>query len=421
MLLLANARLIDGTGSAPRRDQAVLIDGTRIVAVGAEAALNAPFDAERIDLQGKTLLPGFIDCHVHLTGNPDPKPPPRRLTNIPIRDAAYYKGRDLLFAVNAARLTLEAGFTTVQDLMAPNDVIFPLRDSVAAGEHSGPRILASGLCITLTGGHGTEYAGCAIVADGPDEILKAVRQQIAAGADVIKYMGGTRAAFSPPYRGRAGYTAEEMRPGVEEAHRAGLRVATHAHSSIEGIKNAIRAGVDSIEHGVPMDDEALGLMAEQGTYLCPTLSVYPTGVALIEQGLSPFGPQVETLMRWQLAEAPKVIARAKALGVKIALGTDAAMPLVWHGGNAYEFELLVDYGLTPSEAIVAGTRNAAENLGLLSELGTIEPGKLADVVIVDGDPLEEIRLLRNLDRITLVIKEGSVVVNRGLLLPVQTV
>src|SRR5258706_6187067 len=140
----------------------------------------------------------------------------------------------------------------------------------------------------------------AIVADGPDEVLKAVRQQIAAGADVIKYMGGTRAAFSPPYRGREGHTTEELRPGVEEAHRAGLKVAAHAHSSIQGIKNAICAGVDSIEHGVPMDDEALELMVQYDTYLCPTLSVYPTGVECIEQGISPFGPQVEKLMRWQL-------------------------------------------------------------------------------------------------------------------------
>lgn len=414
MILFTNARLIDGTGAAPRDNQAVLIDDQRIVAVGPEQSLDVPLDVERYDLQGKTLLPGFIDCHVHISMNPDPKAPPQRHTYIPIRDEAYYKSRSLLFAVNAARQTLEAGFTTIQDLMAYNDLIFPLRDSIAAGEFVGPRILASGLCITLTGGHGTEWPNYAIVADGPDEILKAVRKQITAGADVIKYMGGTRAAFSPPYRGREGYTAEEMRLGIEEAHRAGLRVACHAHSSIQGIKNAIRAGVDSLEHGVPMDDEALEMMAQRGTFLCPTLSVYPTGVECIEKGLSPFGPQVEKLMRWQLEEAPKVIAAAKRIGVKIALGTDAAMPLVWHGGNAREFALMVDYGLTPMEALVAGTRNAAENLGLLHELGTIESGKLADVVVVDGDPLEDIRILQHLDCITAVVKEGSIVVNRGL-------
>ncbi len=414
MLLLKNARIIDGTGSAPHPDQAVLLDGARIVGVGPEPSLSVPPDAQPLDVQGKTLLPGFIDCHVHISGDPDPEAPPRRLTNIPIRDEAYWKGRDLLYSLNAARATLEAGFTTIRDLMAPNDLIFPLRDSIAAGEHVGPRILASGLCITLTGGHGTEYANSALIADGPDEVLKAVRKQIAAGADCIKYMGGTRAAFSPPYRGRQGHTTEEMRPGVEEAHRAGLRVATHAHSSIEGIKNSIRAGVDSIEHGVPMDDEALTMMAERGTYLCPTLSVWPTGVECIEKGYNPFGPEPEKLMRWQLEQAPKVIARARELGVKIALGTDASMPLVWHGGNAREFELMVEYGLTPMEAIVAGTRNAAENIGLLSELGTIEAGKLADIVVVDGDPLDDIRILQNLDCVKLVVKEGSVVVNRGL-------
>lgn len=412
MLLLTNARLIDGNGGEPQPNQSVLVQDGRIAAVGAQAEAGATPDARRIDLRGQTLLPGLIDCHVHITMNPDPHAPPQRLTGIPIRDAAYWRGRSLLYAQTAARQTLEAGFTTIQDLMAPNEVIFPLRDSLAAGEYVGPRILASGICITLTGGHGTEWPGVAIVADGPDEVLKGVRQQIAAGADVIKYMGGTRAAFSPPFRGRPGYTTEEMAPGVEEAHRAGLRVAVHAHSSVEGIKNSIRAGVDSIEHGFPMDQEALDMMAERGTYLCPTLSVNPAALDLIEKGMWAYKGS-ENQVRFLVEETPKVIEGARKTGVKIALGTDAAMPGVYHGGNARELEYLVEYGLTPMEALVAGTRNAAENLGLLDEIGTVEAGKVADLVVVDGDPLADIRILQDLACIKLVVKDGDIAVDRG--------
>ncbi len=411
MQLLTNARLLDGTGAPPRPNQAVLIDGNRIVGVGAEASLNPPPNTPRIDLQGKTLLPGLIDCHVHIWGNPDPDAKPQRQTRIPIKDNAYYKARNLLFALQAAQDTLAAGFTTIQDLMAPNDMVFPLRDAIAEGEFVGPRLRASGLCITLTGGHGTEYPEMAIVADGPQEILKAVRQQVAAGADVIKYMGGTRAAFSPPFRGRPGYTTEEMAVGVEEAHRAGLRVHVHAHSSIEGIKNSIRAGVDSIEHGFPMDDEALEMMAERGTYLCPTLSVNPAALDIIERGRWAF-PGSEKQVRYLAEQAPKMIEGAKRIGVKIALGTDAAMPGVYHGGNARELELLVEYGLTPMDALVAATRNGAENLGMLDDIGTIEEGKLADMIVVDGDPLDDIRVLKDLSCIPLVIKDGAIVADR---------
>lgn len=417
MILFTNARLIDGLGGEPVLHQSVLVQDGRITAVGPDADARATPDAQRIDLGGKTLLPGLIDCHVHIWLNPDPNAPPQRHTGIPIRGTEYWQARSLLYAQTAARQTLDAGFTTIQDLMAPNALIFALRDSIAAGEYIGPRILASGICITLTGGHGTEWPGLAIVADGPDEILKGVRQQIAAGADVIKYMGGTRAAFSPPFRGRPGYTTEEMAPGVEEAHRAGLRVAVHAHSSVEGIKNSIRAGVDSIEHGFPMDQEALDMMAERGTYLCPTLSVNPAALELIEKGMWAYKGS-EKQVRFLAEETPKVIENARKTGVKIALGTDAAMPGVYHGGNARELELLVEYGLSPMEALIAATRNAAENLGLLDEIGTIEAGKAADLIVVDGDPLADIRILKDLSKIQLVVKGGAIVADRRVGVPV---
>lgn len=415
MILFTNARIIDGTGADPRDGQALLVDGKRISAIGSEAELrqSLPPDAQVIDLNGKTVLPGFIDCHVHLLWNPDPKAPPQIRKKIPLQDDAYWKSRSLLYGVNACRMTVEAGFTTVQDLGNPNDAIFPLRDAMAAGEFVGPRILASGTCITHTGGHGAEGPeDFRHLADGADEVFKAVRKQLVAGADVIKLMGGTRPALSAPFRGRPGYTTEEMRPGVEEAHAAGVRVAVHAHSDLGGIKNSIRAGVDSIEHGFPLDDEAAEMMVERGTFLCPTLSVNPASLEAIRLGVWTYRGSEAQVQRMAEA-APLAIKTALKAGVKIALGTDAAMPLVMHGGNAREFELMVEYGLTPMQAILAGTRNAAENLRLIDQIGTLEAGKLADIVVVDGDPLADITILKNLSCIKLVLKDGAVVVDRG--------
>ena len=270
-------------------------------------------------------------------------------------------------------------------------------------------MLAAGKGITHTGGHGTEYGDMAHVADGAGEVLKAIRYQAVAGADAIKIIGGTRPALSPPFRGRAGYTTEELIPGVQEAHRAGLKVAAHAHSHTEGIKNCIRAGVDSIEHGFPLDEEAADMMAERGTFLCPTLSVVPAAALAIEEGLWTYPGSEEQIKRMETYARNTIKLAKQGRGVKVALGTDAAMPLVFHGDNAHEFELMVEYGLTSMEAIVAGTRNAADNIGLLHDTGTIEASKFADLVAVNENPLDDIGILRDPANIALVMKEGSVV------------
>lgn len=413
MYHLKNARLIDGTGREPQTGTSLLVDDAgQIEAIGE--ALNVPPDSdyETLDLQGKTVIPGLIDCHVHITVNPDTNVPKPRISTIPIRDKAYWKSRILIYTLQACRETLHAGFTTIRDLAAYNDLIFPLRDSINAGESEGPRIIASGHCLAHTGGHGTEagiYEDWAIVADGADALLHATRYQLAAGADVIKIMGGSRAALSPPYRGGPGYSTAEMRVVVEEAHAAGYKVATHAHTSITGIKNTIRAGVDTLEHGYPLDDEAIDLLLEHETILCPTLSVFPRAVQAIEAGNWTY-PGSEPYIYRSVDLSAEAFAKAVQAGVKVAMGTDAGMPYVMHGGSGYEIALMVDYGMTPMQALVASTRNAAEALGLLDKIGTLEADKNADLVVVDGDPLEDITILQSPP--LLVMKDGEIAVNR---------
>jgi imidazolonepropionase-like amidohydrolase len=405
MLLLTGLRVVDGTGAYPEEKQAILIRERYIAEVGPEPSFVIPSGKiERIDLAGMTLLPGFIDCHVHILWDPAKKDENK--------SGPFETGLNILRGANNARRTLEAGFICIRDLMAPNEQIFPLRDGIDQHEVPGSQILASGKCITISGGHGTQFGpGHAIEADGPYEVVKAVRRQIKAGADVIKVMT-TRPAFMPPYRGREAYQVEELKPGVEEAHRAGLRVCAHAHSCETGIRNAVMAGVDAVEHGAPADDEVLEMMSERGTILVPTISVQRALADSVREGTFPFAPEAaERVLRLE-EETFDTVERAKKLGVRLALGTDAGMSGVPHGSNGREFELMVEGGLTPMEAIVAGTANAAVNLGRDDELGTVTRGKLANLVVVSDDPLADVHVLNDQKSIKLVVKEGKVVVNR---------
>ena len=404
MILLSGARVIDGTGSDPVDNQDILIDDSIIKWIGEKQGWQDPSQPiEKIDLNGKTLLPGFIDCHVHILYNPDPAAIPY--------PGPYQAQRELLNSVNYARKTLDAGFTTVRDVMAPNEMIFALRDAIAADEIDGPRILASGKCITITGGHGTQFGPEGVIeADGELEVLQAVRSQLKAGADLIKIMV-TRPALSKPFYGREAYQVCEMKAGVDEAHRSGVKVAAHCHSIVSGVKNAIMAGIDSIEHSAPLDDETLDLMLEHGTFMVPTLSVSPGLEECIDQQLFPYPPGALKRARELAKETTLAVSKAYDKGVKIALGTDASMPLVFHGNNAREFELMVACGMSPMHAIVAGTMNAAQNLGIEAETGTISIGKLADLVVVDGDPLQDIRILQDKTRIFMVFKKGQIKVD----------
>jgi imidazolonepropionase-like amidohydrolase len=396
--------LIDGTGAAPVRNAVILIQGDRITAVGAN--VRVPTGATLIDLSDATVLPGFIDAHVHLAGHTigDGDWQHAGLTELPSQLA-------LLGAAHAQQ-TLEAGFTTVRVVGSGNFSDVALRNAIDAGWIPGPRILAAGTSFGINGGHcdgssgyqpgsaisrGTIETGAA---DGVEEVREAVRYNVKHGADVIKICA-TGGVLSPTDSvGVQQYTEEEIRAVVEAAHMTERRVAAHAHGSA-GIKAAVRAGVTSIEHGSILDAEAVALMKQKGTWLVPTLLAGFTVESLATAGRLP-----PAIAAKALAIAPRMHNSFKLAvdgGVKIALGTDAGV--MRHGTNAREFALMVRYGMTPMQAIVAGTSNAATLLGLEREIGTLAVGKRADVVAVTGNPLDNVDILQN---VQFVMKSGRV-------------
>lgn len=395
MKAITNVRLIDGTGAPPRDGVNILVDKGRIAAVGGDV----PASAERLDGAGYTVLPGLIDAHVHISGDPAPG------------SALYGAGStsSTLLALRTARFarqTLEAGFTTIRDVGTNNRLIFALRQAVAEGAIISPRIIASGQVITSTEGHGTEYGALMYLeADSAEEIRRAVRAQVKAGADFIKMITTDTAAPT----GRRYYTTEQMKAGVDEAHATGHLVAAHANASDEGVRRAVLAGVDTIEHGFPASDETLGLMLERGTILIPTLAVVQQ-LLNVDEKHSPFTPAAHKRLHQIYEQSLDVVRRAHKLGVKIALGTDAGSTNTWHGDSALELILMVECGMSSLEAIVAGTRNAAEACGKDEQFGTIEPGKLADMIAVQGDPLQDISILRG--QVQWVMQVGKVAFSR---------
>jgi imidazolonepropionase-like amidohydrolase len=390
-VLFRNARLLDGTGAPPRAGVDVLIEGSRIAAVGTNAAPRA--GAEVIDIDGRTLMPGLIDCHVHLIFRGDPD----EVAKVPTTATPVWAWNA---AENAAR-TIAAGVTTVRDLGTIDVVSLLLRDAVAAGRMPGPRIRAAGAALCMTGGHGWWIGR---QADGADEMRKAVREQLRAGADCIKLIA-TGGVMTPGVDPRSPQlTEEELRAGVDEAHKAFRRVAAHAQATA-GIKNALRAGVDSIEHGIYLDDEALEEMRARGTFLVPTL-VAPENISAF--GVAAGVPAYMVEKSDQARDAHREsFRRALRAGVRIAMGTDAGTPFNRHGANAQELGLMVDCGMSPLDALVAATSNAADLLDLLDETGTVEPGKSADLLILDGDPLADITLLAAPDRIAGILRGGQ--------------
>jgi len=372
----------------------VLLDGERIVKV-AEGTVPIPKDTRKIPLEGRTLLPGFIDCHVHLCldGSPDP------VTLL----MAEPLPMTTLKAAQFARQTLMAGVTSVRDLGAKDGIDLIIRDAIRSGLIPGPRMLASGRLICMTGGHGWQIGR---EADGPDEVMKAAREQIRSGADLVKFMatGGVMTPGVEP--GSEQLTEEELRAGIEEAHKAGRKTATHAMGT-QGILNALRAGIDSIEHGVFLDEETISWLLKRDVPLVPTLSaLYHIESKGVAAGIPAFAVDKTLKLKSFHLESVRM---AHEAGVRVAMGTDAGTPFNGHGQNLGELQRLVEVGYSPMEALESGTRVASQVLGQEKELGTIEEGKLADLIVVEGNPLEEVGLLVKPEAIRLVMQGGKLV------------
>jgi imidazolonepropionase-like amidohydrolase len=392
------ARLIDGKGGAPMRDAVVIVEGERIVAAGPN--LPVPAGATVIDLGGATLLPGLIDCHTHISGG-DPRDYYERLFRRSPIDAA-------IEAHLYARRTLEAGFTTIRDVGAGEFVDVALRKAIEAGVVVGPRMQVASLAIGATGGHADltgfspylEFKQFSSVADGVDEIRKAVRLRIKNGADLIKVVATAGVLTEEGSAGAPQYSQPELDAVVHEATMGEKTVAAHAHGA-EGIKRAVRAGVASIEHGSLIDDEGIRLMKERGTYL--VADIYNDDYILAEYGRLKYPEKIIEKERQIGRLQRENFQRAARAGVKIAFGSDAGV--YPHGWNAKQFAHMVRWGLTPMQAIQAATANAADLLGWGDRVGTVGPGLLADLVAVDADPLQDVTAL---EQIRFVMKGGRV-------------
>ena len=385
-LILTGALILDGTGAEPVRGRAAVVEYGRITGVADDARLPR---GDRLDLPGCTLLPGLINCHVHLCLGAEPDPT-RPLREEPLAVTA-------IKAAVRARQSLDAGVTTVRDLGGREHCELGVRRAILEGWVSGPRIVAAGRPVAMTGGHGHWLAR---EADGPDDVRRAVREQLKAGADVIKIIatGGVLTPGVEPGSPQLGL--DEMRAAIEEARRAGRRTAAHAMGS-RGIADAVEAGITSIEHGVYLTDEIVAAMRRDGTYLVPTL-IAPAAITAggIAGGIPEF--MVRKSERVTAAHVQS-FQKALAAGVAIAAGSDAGTPFNPHGSLVPELSLMVRHGMTPIEAIRAATSVAADLLGLGSTLGRIAPGYVADLVAVAGNPAERIEAL---DDVRAVILNG---------------
>jgi imidazolonepropionase-like amidohydrolase len=414
MQILVGGTLIDGTGAPPLRDAAVLVNEGRIEAVGRRAARSWPQHAEVLDISGMTLLPGLIDCHDHLASHS--------------YSLAHRWGLDEPQSTRHVRTaavlqhTLATGYTAVRDA-AGLDVGF--KQAIEQGLIQGPRLMLSVNIISPIGGIGDRVSpsghSCCVpadptlpegVANGIEGVRTAVRAMVRAGADVIK-CATTGGASSRPGHGPKdpAFTLDEMKALVDEAHTLGRRVMCHALGG-PGLRTAIEAGVDSIEHGCYLDEdpELMAMMADKRIFFVPTFTVY-----VFHRDVSP--PHVRARGRDLQPHHLESLQRALAAGVKVVAGTDAGGHK--HHINARELQHLVEAGMSPMQALQAATGWAAECLGLEGEIGTIQPGKLADLVVVDGDPLQDITLLQDLQRIKLVFKEGQLCIDRRAEKPVS--
>jgi imidazolonepropionase-like amidohydrolase len=392
--------MLDVVSGALVPNAVVLVEGDRITAAGPSLAIPPGYDV--LDLGEATVLPGLIDCHTHVTTT---------------YEYLLYGGsmQDAVTSFVRARKTLDAGFTTVRDLWAKDYTDVALRDAINRGEIAGPRMQVATLAIGSTGGHNEDVeglsptvtiGGASGIADGVDAVRKLVRVEIKYGADVIKIMATEGAGEGGNVGVETQFSLEEMKAIVDEAHRYGRKVAAHAHGT-DGIKTAVKAGVDSIEHGTLLDDEAVRLMKEHGTWLVPTGAIWVEESEAEPKDAPAWKKEREAILR---KGSPESFRKALAAGIRIAMGSDSSV--LPHGENAKEIVWMASNGMTPIQAIRASTIDAAELLGWKDRIGSIAPGKLADLVGVAGNPLQDITAV---ERVVFVMKGG--VVYKGVGMP----
>ena len=405
--VLTNLNLIDGTGRAPIADAVIAISVGKIIYAGSASEWKARVDDQRegrnetdrdsikIDLHGKYVLPGLIDAHVHLSGSGEV-------------DSQFYAptGAMTLKILSNAQKNLAAGITTVRDLGGWSELEFDVRRSIQRGEFAGARMCLAGRFISITEAGADYYVGMYRVADGVDEVRKAVREQVKHGADVIK-MGVTGAVLvENGVPGATHFNVDEMQALVEEAKKFGKPVAMHAHG-IDGITKAVDAGVNTLEHGTYLyeDPHVIQQMVERGVFLVPTLKV---GWDIIHAENANMPDWILQKNKDSQGDAERSLKMAYEAGVPIAMGSDVGTPLNVHGENALEVYWMHKAGLSVMDAIVAATRNAAQALGWDAWLGTLEPGKVADLIVHAKNPLEDLRALADKQSLQFVLKDGLI-------------
>ena len=396
-IVVRAGHLFDSRTGQMLADRVIVVAGDKILSVG-DKNVAVPAGAQVIDLSGATVLPGLIDAHTHLNGDAG---------QTGYETLGISAPRAALIGARNARITLLAGFTAVRNLGAEGYADVALRDAIDAGDVIGPRMQVSGPPLGATGGHCDNSLlppnfdhSAEGVADGAETITHKVREVIKYGADVIKFCGSGGVFSKGDDPRREEYSPAEMKTLVEEAHRRGRKVATHVHAAV-AIDDAVRAGVDSVEHGIFLDDTGIALLKEHGTYLVPT--TYPLfwfEEHMNELKLPPWVRQKAAII---IPAAKENMARAFRSGVKVALGSDAGV--YPHGENGGEFESLVKLGMQPVQALQAGTINAATLMGWDDRIGSVENGKLADLVAVSGDPMHDIQTMKH---VQFVMKGGVV-------------
>ena len=413
-VLVVADRLWDGTGAGVRQQMALMVRDGRVDRL-APVAQYTGWTGSRLHSPGATVMPGLMDLHVHLVSVVDPDEPNAIWAEVGARTQLL-----TLHAAKNARLMLEAGFTTVRDLAGPinplNLEVLALRRAVQIGLVPGSRIFAAGW-VGQTGGHSDLPLPDAwprdesVYADGPWAVRRLVRAEIRLGVDLFKTSASGGAAGHKEELWWRNYTAEELAALVDEAHAVGKRVAVHSHTA-EATKRALRAGVDTIEHGTELDEECLALFLETGAFMVPTISIRSERA---RAGRAAGRAPADVVRKYEhvAAVGDRWFRRASEAGVRMALGTDTYRSLrdYW-GRNAYELQLMVERGLSPEDALLTATRNAAEALGAGDRLGTLEPGKLADLLVVDGEPDRDVRVLQDPSRLLVVMQEGRLAVDR---------